>query len=280
MKMNNGSRREFLKAISVGMSALILPSCMSRRGTLSETSSFTFVQLCDTQLGMGGYEHDVNAFRAAVAQINALKPDFVVICGDLVGMPNAQSFADFKAIKAELAVPCYCVPGNHDVGNEPTRESLLYYRQVMGEDYYSFEHRGYLFISVNSQLWKIPVEEESKKHDSWLTETLEVAANKRTPVFIIGHYPLFLEKPEEVEEYMNLPLAKRQELLNLFEKRGVVAVLGGHTHRLLINEHQGMQFVNGETTSKNFDKRPLGFRLWYVEGERPFKHEFVPVEGF
>ena len=30
---------------------------------------FTFVQLCDTQLGMGGYEHDINTFRQAVSQI-------------------------------------------------------------------------------------------------------------------------------------------------------------------------------------------------------------------
>ncbi|NQV31706.1 MAG: hypothetical protein HQ515_03385 [Phycisphaeraceae bacterium] len=78
---------------------------------------------------------------------------------------------------------------------------------------------------------------------------------------------------------MNLPPAKRKELLSLFEKRGVVAVLGGHVHRLLINEYKGIQLVNAETTSKNFDDRPFGFRLWHVEAERPFKHEFIPLVG-
>ncbi|MCK5606307.1 hypothetical protein KAR91_30685, partial [Candidatus Pacearchaeota archaeon] len=103
-------------------------------------------------------------------------------------------------------------------------------------------------------------------------------ANKGSRVFVVAHYPLFLKNPDEAEEYMNLPLAKRKELLSLFEERGVVALLGGHTHRLVINEYKGIQLVNGETTSKNFDKRPFGFRLWHVGDTSPFRHDFVPLE--
>jgi 3',5'-cyclic AMP phosphodiesterase CpdA len=276
----NGTRRELLKAAGLGMTAIAMSSCVSMRRGASETQTFTFAQICDTQLGMGGYEHDVKTFRAAVSQLNALKPDFVVICGDLVNTANAESFSDFNEIKAGLTMPCYCVPGNHDIGNEPLRESLQYYRQVMGQDYDSFEHKGYQFVLVNTQLWKAPVAGESETQDAWLEKTLEVAARKNTPAFVIGHHPLFLEAPDEAEEYMNLPPAKRMQLLNLFEKCGVVAVLGGHAHRLLINEYRGIQLVNGETTSKNFDERPFGFRLWHVEKERPFKHEFVRLAGF
>jgi predicted MPP superfamily phosphohydrolase len=279
MNENNSTRRKFLKAVGLGMAAIATSSCVSMPGRLSEKKSFTFAQICDTQLGMGGYEHDILTFKKAVSQINALKPDFVVICGDLVNTANDKSFSDFNKIKAELTVPCHCVSGNHDVGNEPSPESLQYYRQVMGEDYYSFGHKGYLFVVVNTQLWKTPTEGESNQHDAWLEKTLEAAAKKRTPVFVIGHYPLFLETPDEADEYFNLPLAKRKELLSLFEKRGVVAVLGGHAHRLLINEYRGIQLVNGESTSKNFDKRPFGFRLWHVAAERPFRHEFVPLAG-
>ena len=76
-----------------------------------ETKPFTFVQLCDTQLGFGGYEHDIDSFRQAVKQINALepKPDFVVICGDLVNKRDDKSFTDFKTIKDKLTIPWYCV---------------------------------------------------------------------------------------------------------------------------------------------------------------------------
>jgi len=274
------TRRDFLGRAGLGMALVAAPSCRSIPGGASGSLAFTFVQLCDTQLGMGGYEHDVETFRQAVAQINSLKPDFVVICGDLVHDSDDESFADVKDIKAGFDVPCHCAPGNHDVGNTPTPESLQHYREVIGKDYYSVEHKGYVFVFVNTQLWKAPVEGESQRHDAWLEQTLETAAMRRLPVFIVGHYPLFLEKPVEAEEYMNLPLARRKALLDLFERSGVVAVLGGHTHRLVINDYKGMQLVNGETTSKNFDKRPLGFRVWHVMDPGSFRHEFVALDGF
>ena len=40
----------------------------------SAGEKFSFVQMCDTQLGMGGYEHDVKTFTLAVDQINKMKP--------------------------------------------------------------------------------------------------------------------------------------------------------------------------------------------------------------
>ena len=75
---------------------------------LSEPLLFSFAQMCDTQLGMGGYEHDVKTFGLAVTQINKMKPDFVMICGDLVHKANDKSWADFNRIKAGFKIPCHC----------------------------------------------------------------------------------------------------------------------------------------------------------------------------
>jgi 3',5'-cyclic AMP phosphodiesterase CpdA len=279
MNEHASTRRDFLRWLGVGMTGIVAASCSSVFDTPAEWQAFTFVQLCDPQLGMGGYEHDMETFKQAVVQINRLNPDFVVVCGDLVHDANDQSFADFKAIRAALDVPGYCAPGNHDVGGSPTPESLQYYRQQIGRDYHWFEHKGCAFVFVNTQLWKAPVEGESERQDAWLEQTLETAARRKLRIFIVGHYPLFLKTPDEAEEYMNLPLARRRELLALFKKYDVVAVLGGHAHRLVSNDYQGIQLVNGESTSKNFDKRPLGFRVWHVMNPRPFRHDFVPLQG-
>ena len=243
----------------------------------SETKQFTFVQLCDTQLGFGGYEHDVESFKQAVKQINTLKPDFVVICGDLVDGSDDKSFADFNKIKAGFNLPCHCAPGNHDVG-KPTHISLKRYRNVIGKDYYSFKHKGYTFVITNTQLWKGQLKDESEKHNAWVRDTLQKAKQDRSSVFIVGHYPLYLKTPEEEEQYYNLPFKTRQELLTLYKQSGVVAVLAGHTHRTIINNYKGIQLVNGEVTSANFDSRPLGFRLWSVVSPASIKHEFIPLK--
>lgn len=265
--------------------AAVLLSLLGSRG-LADSSGpakkaepFTFVQMCDTQLGMGGYEHDVMTFNLAVKQINAMLPDFVVICGDLVQTANDESIADFNEIRAKFTLPCYCAPGNHDVGNQPTEASLKSYREKIGEDYYSIEHKGHTIVIANSQLWKAEVEVESEKHDAWFRKTLEEARAKGSPVIVAVHYPIYLKNPDEEENYYNLPLEKRKEILTLCEENGVVAFLAGHTHKQITNEYKGIQLVNGETTSKNFDKRPMGFRLWNVDDEKGLRHRFVPLEG-
>ena len=236
--------------------------------------------MCDTQLGMGGYEHDVSTFKQAVKQINALQVDFVVICGDLVQTANDKSFADFNEIKAAFTLPCYCAPGNHDIGGVPTSASLANYREKIGKDYFSFEHKGHTIVVANSQLWKAHVEGESEAHDTWFKTTLEKAKAKQSPVFVVAHYPLFLKNIEEEEAYFNLSIEKRKEVFELCRKNGVIAFLAGHTHKQISNEKDGILLINGETTSKNFDKRPMGFRLWNVGDEKGLRHEFVKLDGF
>ena len=122
-----------------------LTSCSFNPLTRGKSRSFTFVQLCDPQLGFSDYEGDKESLRQAVRQINALGPDFVVICGDMVNTATNSSYADFKVIVRAFTMPYYCVPGNHDVGNTPTAESLLNYRATIGEDYYAMEHKGISF---------------------------------------------------------------------------------------------------------------------------------------
>jgi 3',5'-cyclic AMP phosphodiesterase CpdA len=241
--------------------------------------AFSFIQLGDPQLGMGGYEHDVETLKQAVEQINKLDCDFVVICGDLVHHVSDSAYARFQSIIERLDVPCYLVAGNHDVGNVPDDSTLSYYRKTLGKDYYEFRNQGYAFIITNSQLWKTDIGEESRRHDSWLRETLERQSTEQVPVIVVGHHPMFIDQLDEAEQYSNLPVDKREELLNLFAGNNVKAYLSGHRHKTLVNRFQEIQLVTGETTSKNFDKRPMGFRQWEVSADT-LMHHFVPLEPF
>jgi 3',5'-cyclic AMP phosphodiesterase CpdA len=226
---------------------------------------------------MGGYEHDMGIFRQAVNQINDLDADFAVICGDLVNHASDSAYSDFLKITKEFKIPCYVAAGNHDVGNIPNDTTLSFYRNTIGKDYYEFQHKGYSFIVVNTQLWKVRVENESELHDRWFNETIKNQKENKYPVIVIGHYPLYTELAQEEEQYANLPIAKRKELLKLFSQNNVRAYLSGHTHKLVINKYKNVQLVSGETTSKNFDKRPFGFRLWQVLPDTVI-HHFVSIK--
>lgn len=238
---------------------------------------FTFVKMGDPQIGFTDYQEDLARFERAVDQVNEMKPAFVVICGDLVNTANRKSFEDFNRAKARLGVPCYCAPGNHDLGNDPTPASLKIYREFLGRDYFAFESHGCVFLVLNTQIWKSPLPSETEAQDAWLEQQLSKAREKGSPLFVIQHYPPFVKSPDETNAYFNLPRERRQELLTAFERSGVRAVLAGHTHTMTETAYGPVRIVTSETTSRNFDNRPFGFRLWQVGQDGSFRHEFIPL---
>ncbi len=241
-------------------------------------SAFDIVQVCDPQLGMDGLDHDKTAFAQAVTQINALKPDLVIICGDLVNDPkDKEAQAAFSAILATFAMPVYCLPGNHDIGNEPSAASLEAYRQAHGKDYQAFDHKGWRFVLTNTSLWKQPLSGESEKHNEWFKTTLADAAAKKMPVIVAGHFPPFTETPDEAEAYFNLAKSTRAELLELLKAHGVKACLAGHTHLNTVLDYQGIPIATAASPTKSFGP-PLGFRLWHLSDNATPTHEYVPVK--
>jgi predicted MPP superfamily phosphohydrolase len=78
-------------------------------------------------------------FDFAIATANRLKPAFVIVTGDLINKPgDAAQAAEYKRVATKLdpKIRFFSVPGDHDVDNEPTRESMVRYRQLIGPDYY------------------------------------------------------------------------------------------------------------------------------------------------
>ncbi len=238
-----------------------------------------FVQLCDTQLGMGGYEADMIRFELAVKAINALDVDWVVVCGDLVNNGNDdQAVADFKRIAAAFTMPVYLAPGNHDVGNEPTVESLERYRKLQRADYYTAMEHGYKLVIVNTQLWKFHVPEESEKHDTWFGEELRKSTDSATPTLIVSHYSPFVATPDEADDYFNLPPEKRKQPLVAVKAAGVKAWLAGHVHKNIVLDYEGIPVVASATTSKNFDGAPFGFRVWEANEDGTLTHHYEALE--
>jgi predicted MPP superfamily phosphohydrolase len=76
---------------------------------------FTIVQLSDTHVGRTIKRDFVESM---VARTNALKPDMVVITGDLVDLPVNKIIHDLEPLK-DLTAPTYFILGNHDMFNTP-----------------------------------------------------------------------------------------------------------------------------------------------------------------
>jgi len=200
----------------------------------------TFIQMSDPQFGMytkdAEFTHETVNFEFAIASANRLKPAFVVITGDLTnkGGDKAQ-IAEFKRIAARLdpKIRLFYLPGNHDVGNEATPESIARYREAYGPDYYSFRIGDIAGFVLNSNLEKATtkVPEEAAKMEQWFRTELDKARRDGARQLIVfQHIPFFMKTPDEPEVYDNVTPDARQRYLKLLHDYGVQHVFAGHYH--------------------------------------------------
>jgi 3',5'-cyclic AMP phosphodiesterase CpdA len=204
-------------------------------------ADFFFLQMSDPQFGMytanGEFSQETANFEFAIANANRMRPAFVVVCGDLINRPaDPAQTAEYLRIAGKLdpSIKLYNVPGNHDVRDEPTPESLAAYRQKFGSDYYSFRYQDFAGLVIDSSLIQHPgkAPEEAAQQEQWIAAELEKVRRegaKRIAVF--EHIPWFLENPDEPDQYFNLPREARQRFLPLFQRYGADYAFAGHYHR-------------------------------------------------
>jgi 3',5'-cyclic AMP phosphodiesterase CpdA len=236
---------------------------------------FFFVQASDPQFGMfaanRNFTQETANWSFAIANINRLHPAFVVVTGDLVNQGgDAAQIAEYKRINALLdpSIHLYNVPGNHDVGNDPTPESLAAYRKNIGPDYYSFREGPVYGIVLDSSLLKSPakVMDEAAKQETWLAAELEKAKASGAMPVIFLHISLFLKTPDEPEEYFNQPVETRKRILALLHRYGVRYVFAGHLHKNAYGTDDDIEMITTSAAGKPLGADPSGFRLVEIDG--------------
>jgi 3',5'-cyclic AMP phosphodiesterase CpdA len=146
---------------------------------------------------------------------------------------------------ADLKHPLYLTPGNHDVGDKPNdwapaarvnEDHLALWDQHFGAQYQSFDHDDCHFIIINAQIINSGFPGEVAQRE-WLEKDLEANKGKRN--FLYSHYPPYLSKPDEDENYDNIGEPGRTWILELLEKYGVEALFIGHVHNFWYYRHAG-----------------------------------------
>jgi 3',5'-cyclic AMP phosphodiesterase CpdA len=249
----------------------------------AQGGAFFFIQLSDPQFGMhtGDREHSQETanFEFAVATVNRLRPAFVVITGDLVNKPgDTGQIREYDRIKARVlpAIPVYDMPGNHDVENAPTPESVAAYRARGGRDRYVFRHGGFMGIVLNSSLIHTPDKAplEASDQQAWLTTELAKARTSgANHVVVFQHHPWFLARADEPDQYFNIPLARRAPLLRLFRESGVRLLVSGHYHQNALATDAGLDVVVTGPVGKPLGAARSGLRVFLV-GPAGITHKY------
>jgi len=263
----------------IALTVLLLASGLAAQ----QDNSFFFVQVSDPQFGMHtsdkDFEQETATFEFVVASLNRLRPAFVVTTGDLVNKQDdpAQTGEYLRiARKLDRSIPFYNVAGNHDVGNQPTPESLAAYRRRFGRDYYSFRHGELYGIVLNTSLITAPekVQAEAAAQETWLKEELGKAKSSGgRHIVVFQHYPWFLEKPDEPDQYFNVALERRGAYLELLKAAGVSHVFAGHTHRNALGNDGALEMVTSGPVGRPLSEEGSGIRVVIVRPEG-LEHRF------
>ena len=251
--------------------------------SLSAAGQNFFIQGSDPQFGMHAkdknFVQETANFEFFVASVNRLKPVFAIVCGDLTNIAgNAEQIAEYHRIagKVNPAIKFYNVAGNHDVGNQPTPESLAIYRKNYGPDWYSFEAPGLYGIVLDSSVIAFPaqVQAEAAKQEQWLAAELAKAKASGRIVTVFQHIPWFLATPDEPDQYFNVTLPIRAKYLKMFADSGVHYVFAGHYHRNAEGAGNNLAMITTGPIGMPIGPDPSGFRIVSIQGKE-LRQEYV-----
>jgi 3',5'-cyclic AMP phosphodiesterase CpdA len=207
-------------------------------------TEFRLTQISDTHLG-SRFTGLVANYHRISEHIDAARPDLVVNTGDVsFDGPTSRDDMEFaKSLHDALPVPCRYLPGNHDIGDNPTAVgpapappvSEVHRQQfcsIIGEDHWQFEAAGWCFIGLNSMVMNSGLGFETEQFD-WLASELARANGK--PIGLFLHKPLFLNQPDDPETadtaIRYVPRPARERLIEMMAGADVRLVASGHVHQ-------------------------------------------------
>ncbi|MDJ0499045.1 MAG: metallophosphoesterase [Acidimicrobiia bacterium] len=222
-----------------------------------------------------GFEWDADRYAEAIAAANNLRPEFVVMGGDMVDDPASEE--QLEALlritsRLDTSIPMFWVPGNHDIAADtvhPTSHSIDKYREVFGPDYYAFDRGVARFLVLDTVVIDSPdqVPDELEEQMAWFDWEVERACEEQKEVILFGHHPLFLTDAAEPDSYWNLPSERRKHLLDVVHRGRIKIAFAGHWHRNSIARDGDFEMVTSGPVGYPLGEDPSGLRLVSFEGQ-------------
>jgi 3',5'-cyclic AMP phosphodiesterase CpdA len=166
-------------------------------------------------------EHCTPWHEGVVKQIKAHeeKVEFCLLVGDLAEHGKAAQFDPVRAIYRKLDLPLHVVCGNHDWQAEKDRKAYDDLFPKGGN--YTFEHRGWQFIGLDSSDGPKPQVAVRAETLKWLDDALP-KLDKKKPIVLFTHFPL---GPWVIYRAKNA-----DAVLERFKDYNLQTVFNGHFH--------------------------------------------------
>lgn len=147
---------------------------------------------------------------------------------------------------------------------------------------FSFLLTGVFFIVLNSQFYKdaSQVIDEKQEQDKWLDEQLELAKScDAQHIVMFQHIPWFFGNPDESNNYFNIELNLRKQMLSKIKNAGIKYVFAGHYHRNAGGFDQELEMIVTSAIGQQINNdKDSGMRIVCVGSEK-ISHEYYELDS-
>lgn len=173
---------------------------------------------------------------------------FGIHLGDMVMKAKLDQYRSFfTAVRQDFHKPLLAVVGNHELNGD---QGLVFYHEIFGPDYYSFQLNNNYFIVVDDAA----PEGLSQEQLSWLEAELKKSQAAKTRL-IFFHVPLFDPRGGENHHCLRPELAVK--LLALFKKYKVTYIFAAHIHDYYTGTWEGIPYtITGGAGAKLYGSDP------------------------
>ncbi len=214
-----------------------------------------------------------DAVRDSLLQtLHDAQPDLVIASGDITQSATHGEFLDAKAFFAEMKLPLFAVPGNHDLPGMDIERFVdpfgRYRKYIDTELDPEFSSELAHIKGLNSARMILP-------HWNWANGSVSLKqcrdlvttfATSTAPWRLcVLHHPLM--NPKEFP--LDVALFNRQRALDALAAQRIDIVLAGHQHHAYIETREGTGhttlFVSASTaTSLRLRQQPNGFNMLHL----------------
>ena len=203
-------------------------------------SVFTIVQLSDLHCGPQFFLP--NLLERAIAEVNELGPDAVIVSGDL----TTNGFKDEYALAKRYLDTVECesmvvIPGNHDSRNV----GYVHFEELFGERNSVTRKDGVAIVAVDSTEPDLDNGQIGRGRYRWIEQQFSDPADLR--VFVLHHHLLPIPGTGRERNVVN----DAGDALETLQRAGVDLVLSGHKHVPYAWQLERLFVVNAGTVSSS-----------------------------
>src|SRR6267378_8140464 len=201
---------------------------------------FTIVQLSDLHCGQQFFLP--NLLERAIAEVNELAPNVVVISGDLTSHGFREEYAVAKDYLDQIECQSMVViPGNHDSRNV----GYVHFEEMFGDRNSVLRVDGVTIVAVDSTEPDLDNGQIGRGRYKWIQEQFSDPADLR--VFVLHHHLLPIPGTGRERNIVN----DAGDALEALQHAGVDLVLGGHKHVPYAWRLEDLFIVNAGTVSSS-----------------------------